>query len=113
MKGQRIIGLLGLCLAAAVLNGCSVLHGRGGEAERELHYRCGTLPLTVHQDNRQARVSMILDGKQLTLPQVRSGSGVRYSDGHYVFWSKGDRAFIERDDRIIINDCALESENGK
>jgi membrane-bound inhibitor of C-type lysozyme len=37
------------------------------------------------------------DGKKLTLPQTLSGSGIRYanSDESFVFWSKGDTAFVE------------------
>ena len=111
MKGKGTVVWLGLSVALGILSGCSSM--RAGDSERILHYQCGTLPLTVRQDNRLAQVSMILDGKQLTLPQAASASGVRYSDGHYVFWSKGDRAFIERDDRIIINDCVLSGGDGK
>jgi membrane-bound inhibitor of C-type lysozyme len=37
------------------------------------------------------------DGKKLTLPQTLSGSGIRYADEgeSFVFWSKGDTAFVE------------------
>ncbi len=72
-----------------------------------LHYQCGTLPLTVRQSTQPPQVSMILDGRQLTLPAVVSASGARYSDGHYTFWSKGNNAFIEREGKIIINDCII------
>ncbi|XBS68049.1 MliC family protein [Acerihabitans sp. KWT182] len=92
-------------LAAFVTGGCSRLH-HGAEVS-VLHYQCGTLPLTVRQSNRPAQVSFILDGKQLTLPQVASASGVRYDNGRYIFWTKGDGAFIERDGRIVVNDCSL------
>ncbi|MGD9885914.1 MAG: MliC family protein [Reyranella sp.] len=39
----------------------------------------------------------LADGKKLTLPQTLSGSGIRYAnaDGSFVFWSKGDTAFVE------------------
>lgn len=39
----------------------------------------------------------LADGKKLTLPQTLSGSGVRYAnpDESFVFWSKGDTAFVE------------------
>ena len=37
------------------------------------------------------------DGKRLNLPQTMSGSGIRYAnaDESFVFWSKGDTAFVE------------------
>jgi membrane-bound inhibitor of C-type lysozyme len=44
------------------------------------------------------RVSLALsDGRRLILPQTLSGSGIRYADAgeSFVFWSKGDTAFIE------------------
>jgi membrane-bound inhibitor of C-type lysozyme len=37
------------------------------------------------------------DGRKFSLPQTLSGSGIRYADssGTFVFWSKGDMAFVE------------------
>ncbi|MCZ4058534.1 MliC family protein [Pantoea sp. LMR881] len=103
--------LKGLTVAAAVLlSGCSLMH-KPAEEPQTLHYRCGTLPLTVTLDNARQQVSFIMDGKPLTLKQTLSASGTRYSDGNYVFWSKGDGAFIERNDKIVVNDCELQSAN--
>lgn len=99
---------LGLIFAAALLlSGCGLMH-KQAEAPQTLHYRCGTLPLTVTLDNASEQVSFIMDGQPLTLKRAVSASGARYSDGKYVFWSKGDTAFIERDDKIVVNDCALQ-----
>lgn len=98
----------GLIFAAALLlSGCGLMH-KQAEAPQTLHYRCGTLPLTVTLDNASEQVSFIMDGQPLTLKRVISASGARYSDGKYVFWSKGETAFIERDDKIVVNDCALQ-----
>lgn len=103
----------GLLAVAAILSVAGCARQQGGSDVQTLHYQCGTLPLTVRQDNRLAQVSFILDGKQLNLPQRVAASGSRYDNGHYAFWSKGDHAFIERAGRIIINDCVLQGENGK
>lgn len=89
--------------AVLMLTGCSLVQSKN----ETLHYQCGTTRLTVMQDNKQDKVSLVLDGKQLTLPQVRAASGAKYSDGHYTFWSKGNAAFVERDEKVIINDCML------
>lgn len=98
----------GLIFAAALLlSGCGLMH-KQAEAPQTLHYRCGTLPLTVTLDNASEQVSFIMDGQPLTLKRAISASGARYSDGKYVFWSKGETAFIERDDKIVVNDCALQ-----
>ena len=42
-------------------------------------------------------VLTLADGKRLDLPQTVSGSGIRYAnaDESFVFWSKGDTAFVE------------------
>ncbi len=93
-------------LALILLSGCSYFQHEQ-QTPQTLHYTCGTLPLTVVQDNVRQEVSMILDGTPLTLKQQIAASGTRYSDGNYVFWSKGDEAFIERNDKVIINDCRL------
>ncbi|HDL8470476.1 TPA: MliC family protein, partial [Yersinia enterocolitica] len=89
--------------AVLMLTGCSLVQPKN----ETLHYQCGGTKLTVMQDNKQDKVSLVLDGKQLTLPQVRAASGAKYSDNHYTFWSKGNTAFVERDEKVIINDCRL------
>ncbi|MTD26062.1 MliC family protein [Erwinia sorbitola] len=90
------------------LSGCSYFQTATQEQTRTLHYTCGTLPLTVKLDNSKGEVSLILDGQQLVLKEQPAASGTRYADDHYAFWSKGDSAFIERNDKIIINDCHLQ-----
>lgn len=93
---------------ALLLSGCGMMH-KQTEQPKVLRYTCGTLPLTVTQDNAQQQVSFIMDGEPLTLKQTISASGARYSDGNYVFWSKGNGAFIERNNKIVVNDCLLQS----
>jgi membrane-bound inhibitor of C-type lysozyme len=102
---KKVIILLG---SLVMLSGCGMLH-KQEQAPQTLRYQCGTLPLTVTLDNPKQQVSFILDGKPLTLTQTVSASGARYSDGTYVFWSKGNGAFVERNDKIVINDCELQN----
>lgn len=90
------------------LSGCSYFQTGSQDQVKTLHYTCGTLPLTVKLDNSKSEVSLILDGQPLVLKQQPAASGTRYGDEHYVFWSKGDSAFIERNNKIIINDCQLQ-----
>ena len=51
----------------------------------------------------------LADGKKLTLPQTLSGSGIRYAnEGEtFVFWSKGDTAFVEEgaNQTVTYKDC--------
>jgi membrane-bound inhibitor of C-type lysozyme len=54
-------------------------------------------------------VLTLADGKKLTLPQTLSGSGIRYAnEGEtFVFWSKGDTAFVEEgpNQAVTYKDC--------
>jgi membrane-bound inhibitor of C-type lysozyme len=49
------------------------------------------------------------DGRKLDLPQTLSGSGIRYANPGetFVFWSKGDTAFIEEgpNQTVTYKDC--------
>ena len=49
------------------------------------------------------------DGRKLSLPQTLSGSGIRYADpgDSFVFWSKGDTAFVEEgaNQTVTYRDC--------
>jgi len=56
------------------------------------------------------RVDLTLsDGRSMSLPQTMSGSGIRYAnaDETFVFWSKGDTAFVTEgaDDAETFSDC--------
>ncbi|MEY4923168.1 MAG: hypothetical protein RLY17_1885 [Pseudomonadota bacterium] len=103
MKQLLVLTSVLATTAVLMLAGCNSVQSKN----ETLRYQCGTTKLTVMLDNRQDKVSFIMNGEQLTLPQVRAASGAKYSDGHYTFWSKGNSAFIERNEKIIINDCVL------
>ena len=53
------------------------------------------------------KASLVYDGKVFKLKRTISGSGARYTDGHIVFWNKGDKALIEIDGEIIHEGCEL------
>ena len=59
---------------------------------------------TFEDDSLTGKVLEFI-GKQ----QGMSASGARYSDGIYVFWSKGDSATVYKRDRIVLNNCQLEN----
>lgn len=54
-------------------------------------------------------VVQLSDGRKFSLPQTLSGSGIRYADssGTFVFWSKGDTAFVEEgtSQTVTYRDC--------
>jgi putative lipoprotein len=59
-------------------------------------------------DNAAGTVTISLADDTLTLPQVESASGARYSDGTTTFWNKGDEALVEVDGQIVHQNCVTE-----
>jgi hypothetical protein len=51
------------------------------------------------------------DGRTFSLPQVISADGARYanSDQSFVFWNKGNGAFIEENGTTTYSGCVLQS----
>ncbi len=56
-------------------------------------------------------VALVLsDGRYFTLPQVISGSGIRYEEGasttnDIIFWSEGENAFLMENNQPTYNNC--------
>lgn len=54
-------------------------------------------------------VVQLSDGRKFSLPQTLSASGVRYADSSetFVFWTKGDTAFVEEgsNQTVTYRDC--------
>jgi len=91
-----------------LLSGCSVYNQMVERMQTDtLEYRCDEKPLTVKLNNPRQEASFVYDNKLLTLKQGMSASGARYTDGIYVFWSKGDSATVYKRDRIVLNNCQL------
>lgn len=62
----------------------------------DVTYACGDAK-NVRAIYRQGSVELLLsDGRHLVVPQAVSASGARYAneDESFVFWNKGDGAFI-------------------
>ena len=54
------------------------------------------------------------DGRNFDLPQTISASGVRYANKNetFIFWTKGDTAFVDEGGELTFQNCLLgESEN--
>lgn len=65
-----------------------------------------TIDATFYADSVDLKLS---DGRAMKLPQAMSGSGARYAnkDESFVFWNKGDTAFITEgsDENMTFKDC--------
>ncbi|MDA8480061.1 C-type lysozyme inhibitor [Citrobacter sp. Awk 4] len=101
--------LLLVCLPM-LLTGCSAYNQFVERMQTDtLEYQCDEKPLTVKLNKTRQEVRFIYDNQQQTLTQGVSASGARYTDGIYVFWSKGDSATIYKRDRIVLNNCQLQN----
>lgn len=97
------------CLPA-LLAGCSYYNQFVERMHTDtLAYQCEEKPLTVKLNKTRQEASFAYDDKLLTLEQGLSASGARYTDGVYVFWSKGDSATVYKRDRIVLNNCQLQN----
>ncbi|AJF73496.1 MULTISPECIES: C-type lysozyme inhibitor [Raoultella] len=93
-----------------MLAGCSYYNQFAERMQTDtLEYQCDQKPLTVHLNNVRQQVSFIYDNQQLNLQQGLSASGARYTDGVYVFWSKGDGATVYKHDRVVLENCQLQT----
>lgn len=101
--------LLLVCLPL-MLSGCSAYNQFVERLQTDtLEYRCEEKPLTVKLNNPRQEVSFVYDNKLLNLKQGISASGARYTDGIYVFWSKGNEATVYKRDNIVLNNCQLQN----
>ena len=101
LPSTLLVGLIGL----SVVQGDTIRYRCGGGQIIEAQY--GSL-----SDQSLSFVRLRLpDGRRLTLPQVASGSGARYSADHnFTWWSKGNGGFLQEraDDgewRITLDAC--------
>ena len=108
MRPGSSIALAGTLLAFA----CTVAVAE--DVIATVKYACAddkTIEATYYAD----KVEIVLsDGREMTLPQTMSGSGIRYADADesFVFWSKGNTAFATEGDadEPTYADCTEVSE---
>ncbi len=72
--------------------------------EKVVHYYCEEGALTATFTDNQVVLTMAED-KKVTLPQVESGSGVRYQATTLTFWTKGSNAFLTDSDKPSYTNC--------
>jgi membrane-bound inhibitor of C-type lysozyme len=68
-----------------------------------------TIEAAFYSDKVEIKLS---DGRSMSLPQAMSGSGARYAntDETFVFWNKGDTAFVTEgaDEKETYSGCVVE-----
>lgn len=67
----------------------------------------------LHANFSDAQVTLTLpDNRTFTLPQGRSGSGIRYEKDNRIFIGKGDNAFFTENGTTIYADCVAATPDG-
>jgi membrane-bound inhibitor of C-type lysozyme len=96
-------------LAIVALAALALGHALAETPVAEAKFKCEegkTIDATFHADKVDLKLS---DGRTLTVPQAMSASGVRYAneDETFVFWNKGDTAFVTegKDDKETYAGC--------
>ena len=84
---MRTLALMPLLLALAL----PARAGGDGQVHGPYSYVCdnGTRFTALFDNRLPALILTFPGGETLTLPQVLSGSGIRYADGRHEFWGKG------------------------
>ena len=59
--------------------------------------------LSASYDTLHRKVTIVWADQTMTLSQVVSASGAKYTNGTLVFWNKGDNALYERDGTVLFN----------
>ena len=99
-----------IIILPVLLSGCSAFNQLVERMQTDtLEYQCDEKPLTVKLNNPRQEVSFVYDNQLLHLKQGISTSGARYTDGIYVFWSKGSGGAVYTRDRIVLNNCQLQN----
>ena len=82
----------------------AAMPGEGGLME--ISFACPddvTLKLALFSEEDRAEVTLM--GETHDLERVRSGSGMKFSDGTWSFFSKGPEAMVMKDDEPVVKDC--------
>jgi len=97
------------CSAGAFFNGLCAPDSAGVVVHALFRCGAGKTVDAVFSNGSRSSVSLALsDGRSLSLPQSRSASGARYAsaDQNFVFWNKGNTAFIEENGQRSYSACS-------
>ncbi len=90
-------------------NPSSNLNPQNNEVVSDVLFSCDA-GKSIHSIFRSSEVNLELsDGRSLSLSQTIAASGIRYTndDESFIFWSKGETAFIEENGTTTFLNCAI------
>lgn len=111
MKKIIPISIAALVLIAAALTIYFVSNNKKGNSENAIStatFNCNN-GKNIHAIFFDEKVELTLsDGRSMLIPQAISASGARYAnqDESFVFWNKGDTAFIQENNNTTFDNCS-------
>jgi uncharacterized protein len=102
------------CPAAAYFNGTCSRQVAAAAKTIKARFACagGKSIEATFVNGPSTSVRLVLsDGRKMALPQAMSASGARYAnkDESFVFWNKGNTAFIEEGGKTTYEGCATKA----
>ena len=99
------------CTAATYFNGTCSRQVAAAAKTIKARFACagGKSIDATFVNGPSSSVRLVLsDGRKMSLPQAMSASGARYAnkDESFVFWNKGNTAFIEEKGKTTYDGCA-------
>jgi putative hemolysin len=104
LKGGKV------CAAGAHFDGTCTREADAESTTVRASFTCdaGKNVAAIFTNGPRSSVALVLsDGRKVSLPQAMSGSGARYANGDesFVFWNKGNTAFIEENGKTTYSGC--------
>jgi membrane-bound inhibitor of C-type lysozyme len=124
-KKKFLIILLAIIVLLLVVGSVSVYYFKQGKPSRNIfttddnnkfinpaNFNCSenkTIQALFFKDRVELSLS---DGRNMLISQAVSASGARYAntDESFVFWNKGDTAFINEGDKTTFKDCLISTD---
>ncbi|WP_432810793.1 MliC family protein [Pantanalinema sp. GBBB05] len=84
------------------------------QSPTKVSYRCDANKgfHAVYRPDGSDNVRLTFGSKVITLPQVESASGAKYSNGSVTLNTKGDEAFVEVGDKVLFENCVAQQRGG-
>lgn len=79
-------------------------------SEDVVHFSCTKGTFDAYFDHESVKIKLS-DGRSLDLPQVRSGSGIRYEKDKIAFIGKGNDSLIQENGITTYENCVADSSN--
>lgn len=106
-KDRKIFVVVGI--VAVVLISFLIWRSNSHETDPKVFFACANDKGIRASFKPQAVTLVLSNGREISLAQTVSASGARYAnlDQSFVFWNKGNTAYIEENGKATYTDCLV------